>query len=194
MGFNGISESFFHLRTPYEALFCSQCITLLTFTATNIFLSLHYTEILNFRIIPSTPYRTRQARSLGVFHGEPRSHPILRKNKFTTNINLWQFSVLNRSINSTLTRLISRPTIIISFFLSSFIVVSKITMITTGYIWSHTKEKPYQRNSLRKSFPQKISPIGSFLFFCLMNPRSTHLEAYLKNNAYFLPSINYSVR
>ena len=29
MGFNGISESFFHLKTPYEALFCSQCITLL---------------------------------------------------------------------------------------------------------------------------------------------------------------------
>ena len=29
MGFNGISESFFHLKTSYEALFCSQCITLL---------------------------------------------------------------------------------------------------------------------------------------------------------------------
>ena len=29
MGFNGILEPFFHLRTPYEALFCSQSITLL---------------------------------------------------------------------------------------------------------------------------------------------------------------------
>ena len=29
MGFNCISESFFHLKTPCEALFCSQCITLL---------------------------------------------------------------------------------------------------------------------------------------------------------------------
>ena len=74
--------------------------TMYYFTAINIFLSLHYTEILNSIIIPSTPYRTRQAR--GVFHGE--NHQILRKDKFTTNINLWQFSVLNRSINSTLTR------------------------------------------------------------------------------------------
>ena len=61
MGFNAISESFFHLKTPYEALFCSQCIT-----AINIFLSLHYTEILNSIIIPSIPYRTRHARSLSL--------------------------------------------------------------------------------------------------------------------------------
>ena len=101
------------------------------------------------------------------------SHPILRKDKFTTNINLWQFSVLNRSINSTLTRFIIKLAYnnyqFLSFILSCFQV---------EYIWSHTKEKPYQRNSLRKSFLQKISTVGSFLFFCLMNLRSTHLETY----------------
>ena len=74
--------------------------TMYYFTAINIFLSLHYTEILNSIIIPSTPYRTRHARSLSL-----RATQILRKDKFTTNINLWQFSVLNRSINSTLTDL-----------------------------------------------------------------------------------------
>ena len=36
------------------------------FTAINIFLSLHYTEILNSIIIPSIPYRTRHARSLSL--------------------------------------------------------------------------------------------------------------------------------
>ena len=44
-------------------------ITLFTmyyFTAINIFLSLHYTEILNSISIPSIPYRTRQARSLSL--------------------------------------------------------------------------------------------------------------------------------
>ena len=182
MGFNGISGPFFHLRPPYEALFCSQCITLLAFTAINIFLSLHYTEILNSIIIPSTPYRTwRQARSLS--RRATRSHPMLRRDKFTANMTI---SCYGRSIrpNSTLIRLISRPTIIISFCLSSLVVPK----ITTGYIWSHTKEKPYQRNSLRKSFPQKISTIGSFLFFCLMNPRSTHLETYLKTKVTFYPA------
>ena len=66
MGFNGISESFFRLRTPYEALYPRGIIlfTMYYFTAINIFLSLHYTEILNSIIIPSIPYRTRQARSL----------------------------------------------------------------------------------------------------------------------------------
>ena len=118
--------------------------TMYYFAAINIFM-----EILNSIIIPSIPYRTRQARSLS-----RRATQFWEKtnSQQTLTYYLWQFSVLNRSINSTLTRLISRPTIIISFFLSS-LVVSKIT---TGYIWSHIKEKPYQRNSLRKSFPQKI--------------------------------------
>ena len=40
--------------------------TMYYFTAINIFLSLHYTEILNFIIIPSIPYRTRHARSLSL--------------------------------------------------------------------------------------------------------------------------------
>ena len=40
--------------------------TMYYFTAINIFLSLHYTEILNSIIIPSIPYRTRQARSLSL--------------------------------------------------------------------------------------------------------------------------------
>ena len=79
MGFNGISESFFYLRTPYEALFCSQCITLV-----HIFLSQDYTEILNSIIIPSfyTIPNTAGSESF------TESHPILRKDKFTTNINL----------------------------------------------------------------------------------------------------------
>ena len=67
--------------------------TMYYFTAINIFLSLHYTKILNSIIIPSIAYRTRQAGS----ESFTESHPILRKDKFTTNINLWQFSVLNRS-------------------------------------------------------------------------------------------------
>ena len=40
--------------------------TMYYFTAINIFLSLHYTEILNSIIIPSIPYRTRHARSLSL--------------------------------------------------------------------------------------------------------------------------------
>ena len=40
--------------------------TMYYFTAINIVLSLHYTEILNSIIIPSIPYRTRQARSLSL--------------------------------------------------------------------------------------------------------------------------------
>ena len=69
--------------------------TMYYFPAINISLSLHYTEILNSIINPSTPYRTRQARSLSRRAKAGVSHPILRKDKFTTNINLWQFSVLN---------------------------------------------------------------------------------------------------
>ena len=40
--------------------------TMYYFTAINIFISLHYTEILNSIIIPSIPYRTRHARSLSL--------------------------------------------------------------------------------------------------------------------------------
>ena len=104
-------RSHFSIRTPYEALFCSQCITLLAFYCNKyLFIpTLHGNlKFHNYSIhtIPNTAL-------LGVFHGEPPG-----ATQFTTNINLWQFSLLNRSINSTLTRLISRPTIIISFFLS----------------------------------------------------------------------------
>ena len=88
--------------------------TMYYFTAINIFLSLHYTEILNSIIIPSIPYRTRQARSLS----------LRATHKFTTNINLWQFSVLNRSINSTLPRFIIKLAYnnyqFLSFILSCF--------------------------------------------------------------------------
>ena len=108
------------------------------------------------------------------------SHPILRKDKFTTNINLWQFSVLNRSINSTLTRFI------IKLAYTNYQFLSFILSCFQDYYRAHLKS--YQReaisnlrNSLRKSpFLQKISTVGSFLFFCLMNLRSTHLETYSK--------------
>ena len=71
------------------------------------------------------------------------SHPILRKDKFTINIiNLWQFW----SIYSTLTRFISRPTIIISFYLSS-LVVSKITTFEV-----------IPKRSLSKKLTEKVLP------------------------------------
>ena len=163
MGFNGISESFFHQDTIRSIILFTMYYVTSFYCNKYLFIpTLHGNlEFHNYSIhtIPNTAL-------LGVFHGEPPG-----ATQFTTNINLWQFSLLNRSINSTLTRLISRPTIMaVSFTL----VVSKIT---TEYIWSHTKEKPYL---LRKSFPQKISTIGSFLFFCLMNPRSTPLETYFR--------------
>ena len=102
------------------------------------------------------------------------SHPILRKDKFTTNINLWQFSVLNRTINSTLTRFIIKLAYNNDQFLS-FFHLKLFPRLLPGTF--EVREKPYQRNSLRKSFLQKISTVGhgSFLFFCLMNLRSTHL-------------------
>ena len=119
------------------------------------------------------------------------SHPILRKDKFTTNINLWQFSVLNRSINSTLTRFI------IKLAYNNYQFLSFILSCFQDYYRVHLKSyqrEPYQRNSLRKSFLQKISTVGSFLFFCIMNQKVYSLGNIFKNNDYFLPSINYSVR
>ena len=53
--------------------------TMYYFTAINIFLFLHYTEILNSIIIPSIPYQTRQART----ESFTESHPILRKDKYS---------------------------------------------------------------------------------------------------------------
>ena len=62
---------------PFGVIFPSQdtmwsiiLFTMYYFTAINIFLSLHYTEILNSIIIPSIPYGTEHGR-LGVFHWEP---------------------------------------------------------------------------------------------------------------------------
>ena len=63
MGFNGISESFFPSQ---DTIWSIILFTMYYFTAINIFLSLHYTEILNSIIIPSIPYRTRHARSLSL--------------------------------------------------------------------------------------------------------------------------------
>ena len=132
----------FYPRTPYEATRPIILFTMYYFTAIDIILSLHYKEILNSIIISSIPYRTRQARNL--------SRRATQQS--TTNINLWQFSVLNRSINATLTRFISRPTIIISFFLSS-LVVPKITTFEVIPKWSHIKEIHCESLSHRKSRP-----------------------------------------
>ena len=118
--------------------------TMYYFTAINIFLSLHYTEILNSIIIPSIPYRTRHARSL------TESHPILRKDKFTTNINLWQFSVLNRSINSTLTRFI------IKLAYNNYQFLSFILSCFQDYYRVHLKS--YQREAVSKKFTAKVLP------------------------------------
>ena len=104
--------------------------TMYYFTAVNIFLSLHYTEILNSIIIPSIRYHTE--------HGSEsftESHPILRKDKFTTNINLWQFSVLNRSINSTLTRFIIKLAYNNYQFLSFILTLSS----RRAYVRRHKK-------------------------------------------------------
>ena len=91
--------------------------TMYYFTAINIFLSLHYTEILNSIIIPSRPYRPTIPNTAGS-ESFTESHPILRKDKFTTNINLWQF------FNSTLTRFIIKLAYnnyqFLSFILSCF--------------------------------------------------------------------------
>ena len=62
MGFNGISESFSISRHHMKHYFVHNVLLY----CNNIFISLHYTEILNSISIPSIPYRTRQARSLSL--------------------------------------------------------------------------------------------------------------------------------
>ena len=78
------------------------------------------------------------------------SHPILRKDKFTTNINLWQFSVLNRSINSTLTLFIIKLAYnnyqFLSFILSCFQDNYRVHL------------KSYQREVVSKKFTAKVLP------------------------------------
>ena len=116
--------------------------TMYYFTAINIFYSLYYTEILKSIIVPSIPYRTRQARSLSLRATE--SHPILRKDKFTTSINLWQFSVLNRSI----IKLAYNNYQFLSFIFSCFQDYYRV-------LW-HLKS--YQREAVSKKFTAKVLP------------------------------------
>ena len=78
MGFNGISESFFHLRTPYEALFCSKCITLHKY----LFIPTLYGNFKFHNYSIHTIPNTAGSESF------TESHPNLRKDKLTTNINL----------------------------------------------------------------------------------------------------------
>ena len=82
------------------------------------------------------------------------SHPILRKrvrkDKFTTNINLWQFSVLNRSINSTLTRFI------IKLAYNNYQFLSFILSCFQDYYRVHLKS--YQREAVSKKFTAKVLP------------------------------------
>ena len=78
------------------------------------------------------------------------SHPILRKDKFTTNINLWQFSVLNRSINSTLTRFI------IELAYNNYQFLSFIFSCFQDYYRVHLKS--YQREAVSKKFTAKVLP------------------------------------
>ena len=78
------------------------------------------------------------------------SHPILRKDKFTTNINLWQFSVLNRSINSTLTRFI------IKLAYNNYQFLSFILSCFQDYYRVHLKS--YHREAVSKKFTAKVLP------------------------------------
>ena len=119
--------------------------TMYYFTAVNIFLSLHYTEILNSISIPSIPYRTRQARSLSL-----RATQFWEKTNSQQNINLWQFSVLNRSINSTLTRFI------IKLAYTNYQFLSFILSCFQDYYRVHLKS--YQREAVWKKFTAKVLP------------------------------------
>ena len=118
--------------------------TMYYFTAINIFLSLHYTVILNSIIIPSIPYRTRQARSLS-----RRATQFWEKTN-SQQINLWQFSVLNRCINSTLTRFI------IKLAYNNYQFLSFIFSHFQDYFRVHLKS--YQREAVSKKFTAKVLP------------------------------------
>ena len=120
--------------------------TMYYFTAINIFLSLHYKEILNSIFIPSIPYRTRQAQSLS-----RRATQFWEKDKFTTNINLWQFPVLNRSINSTLTQFI------IKLAYNNYQFLSFIFSCFQDY-YRRVHLKSYQREAISKKFTAKVLP------------------------------------
>ena len=80
------------------------------------------------------------------------SHPILRKDKFTTNINLWQFSVLNRSINSTLTRFI------IKLAYNNYQFLSQFHLKLFPRLLPGTSLKSYQREAVSKKFTAKVLP------------------------------------
>ena len=83
---------------------------------------------------------------------QPESHPILRKDKFTTNINLWQFFVLNRSINSTLIRF----KIKLAYNYYNNQLFSFIFSCFQDYYWVHLKS--YQRETVSKKFTAKVLP------------------------------------
>ena len=119
--------------------------TMYYFTAINIFLSLHYTEILNSIIIPSIPYRTRHARSLSL-----RATQFWEKtNSQQTLTYICQFYVLNRSINSTLTRFI------IKLAYNNYQFLSFIQSCFQDY---RVHLKSYQREAVSKKFTAKVLP------------------------------------
>ena len=126
--------------------------TMYYFTAINIFLSLHYTDFIptlygNLKFHKYSIYTIPNTAGSEFF---TESHPILRKDKFTTNINLWQFSVLNRSINSTLTRFI------IKLAYNNYQFLSFIISCFQDYFRVHLKS--YQREAVSKKFTAKVLP------------------------------------
>ena len=122
--------------------------TMYYFTAINIFLSLHYTSL--YGNLKFHNYSICTIPNTAGSESFTESHPILRKDKFTTNINLWQFSVLNRSINSTLTWFI------IKLAYNNYQFLSFILSCFQDYYQVHLKS--YQREAVSKKFTAKVLP------------------------------------
>ena len=142
MGFNGISESFFHLKTPYEALFVHN---VLLYCNKYLFIPTLYGNLKFHNYSIHTIPNTAGSESF------TESHPILRKDtEFATNINLWQFSVLNRSNNSTLTRFI------IKLAYNNYKFLSFINSCFQDYY--RVLLKSYQREAVSKKFTAKVLP------------------------------------
>ena len=114
--------------------------TMYYFTAIHIFLSLHYTKILNSIIIPSIAYRTRQARSLSLratqFWEKTNSQQTLTYDNFLFLIDLTRF--------------------IIKLAYNNYQFLSFIFSCFQDYYREHLKS--YQREAVSKKFTAKVLP------------------------------------
>ena len=124
MGFNGISESFFHLRTPYEALFVHN---VLLYCNKYLFIPTLYGNLkfhnysIHTNTIPNTAGSEHGAISssvLGVFHWEPPNSEKRQNSQQTLTYDNFLF-LIDLLIQHSPDLWLSWPTIIISFFFSA---------------------------------------------------------------------------